>query len=118
MTVEGQNIDLIVGITAPVVALLVVRPRPWTARLALVWNGVALLILLNTIRVAFQSVPGFFHDPTMQPPNTIISEVPFIWLPSFVVPMALLGHAVALAQVLPQSVPRPAPSDDGALSRG
>jgi hypothetical protein len=54
----------------------------------------------------------------MQPPNTIISEVPFIWLPSFVVPMALLGHAVALAKVRPQSVPRPAPSDDGALSRG
>jgi hypothetical protein len=115
MTFEGQNIDLIVGITAPVVALLVVRPRPWTAWLALVWNGAALLILLNTIRVAFQSVPGVFHDPTMQPPNTIISEVPFIWLPSFVVPMALLGHAVALAKVLPHIVPRPIRSDDGAL---
>jgi hypothetical protein len=54
----------------------------------------------------------------MQPPNTIISEVPFIWLPSFVVPMALLGHAVALAKVLPHIVPRPIRSDDGALSRG
>jgi hypothetical protein len=89
--------------------------RPWTAHLALVWNGAALLILLNTIRVAFQSVPGVFHDPTMQPPNTIISEVPFIWLPSFVVPMALLGHAGALAKVLPHIVPRPIRSDDGAL---
>jgi hypothetical protein len=61
----------------------------------------ALLILLNTIRVAFQSFPGVFYDPAMQPPNTIVSQFPFIWLPAFVVPVALLGHAIALAQVVP-----------------
>lgn len=101
ITFEGQNIDLLVGITAPVVAVLVARQRAGTHLLALVWNTAALLILLNTVRVAFQSVPGPFHDPTMQPPNMIVGQVPFIWLPSFVVPMALLGHAVALAKVIP-----------------
>jgi hypothetical protein len=101
MTFEGQNIDLLVGITAPLIALLVARHHAWTRLLALAWNGMALLILLNTIRVAFQSFPGIFYDPAMQPPNTIVSQFPFIWLPAFVVPVALLGHAIALAQVVP-----------------
>jgi hypothetical protein len=101
MTFEGQNIDLLVGITAPLIALLVARQYAWTRLLALAWNGMALLILLNTIRVAFQSFPGIFYDPAMQPPNTIVSQFPFIWLPAFVVPVALLGHAIALAQVVP-----------------
>lgn len=101
MTLEGQNIDIVVGVTAPLVALLVTRQAAWTRWLALVWNVAGLLILLNTITVAFQSVPGVFHDPTMQPPNMIVGQFPFIWLPTFVVPVALLGHFVALAQVLP-----------------
>lgn len=114
MTLEGQNIDLLVGITAPVIALLVARPRTWTPLLALVWNAASLLILFNTIRVAFQSVPGAFYDPTMQPANTIVSQPPFIWLPAFIVPVAVLGHAIALAKVIPAvGQPPPAPTAAG-----
>lgn len=100
MTFEGQNIDLVVGATAPLIAVLVARPRSWTPLLALVWNVLALLILFNTIRVAFQSVPGVFYKTSMQPPNTIVGQFPFIWLPAFVVPVAALGHLLAIAQVL------------------
>lgn len=117
MTLEGQNIDLVVGVTAPIAAFLVVRERSWTPLVGLVWNVAALLILLNTIRVAFQSVPGVFYDASMQPANTIVSQVPFIWLPAFVVPVALLGHAVALAKVIPMVMGRGGESSSPAVSQ-
>jgi hypothetical protein len=104
MTFEGQNIDGLVGLTAPLAALLVLRPGSLSRRVAVIWNIAGLLILFNTIRVAMQSVPGVFYNPAIEPANTIVSQFPFIWLPAFVVPVALLGHLLALAKVLPEII--------------
>jgi hypothetical protein len=59
-----------------------------------IWNSVGLLLLVNIVTVAMLSTPTplrrFFNEPA----NVWIKDAPFIWLPMFFVPLALLGHIV------------------------
>jgi hypothetical protein len=95
MTFEGRNFDILVGLTAPIVAWLMVRKR--ISRTALIaWNLVSLLILLNIVVVAVLSTPVPFRVFMNEPANTVILSFPFVWLPTVVVPIAFLGHIASL----------------------
>jgi hypothetical protein len=86
MTFEGRNLDVLVGLTALPVGFAAwagVRRRPW---LALAWHVAGLALLANIVSMAIRA----------QPP--VIPTVPYIWLPAFLVPIALLGHIAGIAQ--------------------
>lgn len=99
MTFEGRNFDILVGLTAPIVAWLMARKKmPRTA--LIVWNWVSLAILLNIVIVAVLSTPVPFRVFMNEPANTVILSFPFVWLPTVVVPIAFLGHIASLRQIL------------------
>ena len=109
MTFEGRNFDIITGLTAPPVAYLCfVRRGPrW---LAFAWNAMGLLLLANVVGIAILSAPGPLYHSANGLPNLLPSVFPFAWLPYYLVPLALLGHLVSLAQ-LTQPAPTDAPKD-------
>lgn len=100
MTFEGRNLDIVTGLTAPLVAWIASRQPMLSRWLVIAWNGLGLVLLANVIRIAVLSAPGPFRLLTEEAPNLVPALFPFIWLPYFLVPLALLGHLVSLAQTV------------------
>jgi hypothetical protein len=96
LTWEGRNLDIITGITAPIVAFLASRQRTPDWLLA-GWNFMGLALLVNVVSVAALSMPTPLQR--FQPTNTFVAEWPYVWLPLFVVQSALFGH-VALWRLI------------------
>jgi hypothetical protein len=99
MTFEGRNFDILVGITAPFIAYYCFVKKTWPLKVALYWNFAGILLLLNIVIVAILSTPYPFRQFMNEPANTIVFGFPFVWLPAFVVPFALLLHLIAIRRL-------------------
>lgn len=99
MTFTGSNYDLAVGLTAPILGWGIIRYGKKIYPVANAWNGVAFLILLNTVFHGILAAPTRFQVFFTDPSNTIIGTFPWIWLPGFVVPLALAGHILSFKQL-------------------
>lgn len=98
MTFAGANLDLLVGLSAPVMALLLAKrgaPR-W---LQAAWQLGAVALLINVVRIAVTSAPGPLHVAWPGEPLTVVAEWPFALIPAFFVPVATLGHVAALVKL-------------------
>lgn len=91
MTFAGRNLDIITGLTALPLAWLAARGRAPRWMLYL-WNLVGLGLLINIVGLAIVSMPGPLRRFANNPPNTLIAHWPYIWLPTFLVTTALMGH--------------------------
>ena len=99
LSFHGRNVDILVGLTAPVVAYACFVRRAWPARVAVWWNWAGIVILLNVVVHAQLSAPTPWRLFETDPPTTFIADWPYIWLPDFLVPLAWLLHAVSLRQL-------------------
>ena len=99
VTFEGRNLDILVGLTAPLVAWWVARGRatPWSV---IAWNILGLAVLANTVGVVATSTPGPLHFDWAGAPFTELLRWPLVWLPAFLVPLAVLLHVASLRQVV------------------
>jgi hypothetical protein len=97
MTFEGRNADILVGLSAPLVAWLCLGAR---RRLARWWNAAGILILVNVVVHGQLSAPTPFRVFVVEPPPTFLIYVPWIWLATFLVPLAWALHALSLRQFL------------------
>lgn len=98
MTFEGRNLDIVVGLTAPIVAFGVSRRRIGRG-VVVVWNLLSLGILANIVVTAISSLPGPLHVAWGGVAPTVIAEPPFVWIPAFLVPLAVFGHIASLRQM-------------------
>jgi hypothetical protein len=98
MTFEGRNVDILVGLSAIPVAYFCFVRKAWPRPVALWWNVIGSLILLNVVVQAQLSTPTFRVFQT-DPPVTFIGDWPYIWLPGFLVPLAWLLHAASTVQL-------------------
>jgi hypothetical protein len=98
MTFEGRNFDIASGASALLVAVLAARGRlpRWGL---LLWNLAGLALLLNIVVIAALSIPGPLRVFLNEPANTIVAQLPFVWLPTFLVQGALLGHVLVFRLV-------------------
>jgi hypothetical protein len=99
ITFEGRNFDVLVGLSAPLVAWLVARGRIG-AKGALAWNVLGLAVLANTVATVATSTPGPLHHDWPGAPFTAITTWPIVWLPAFLMPTAVFLHFVSLRQSL------------------
>lgn len=102
MSFEGRNFDILSGLTAPLVAWLSNQNKLPKAIL-IIWNLVCLGLLINIVSIAILSMPVPFRYFTNEPSNTIVTVFPFIWLPTFLVPLAYLLHFFSLRQLFMKS---------------
>lgn len=98
MTFTGRNFDVFVGVTAPLMAYLMVSGRApkwlqWT------WQIGSVLLLVNVVGIAITSAPGPLNLAWPGAPLTIVAEWPYALLPGFLVPIAALGHALSIARL-------------------
>jgi hypothetical protein len=91
MTFEAGNLDILVGITAPVVWWVFSKGQIGRRGL-LIWNAISLLSVLNAFGRAMLSAPFRFQKFAFDQPTIAIFTFPFILLPAFIVPAAILCH--------------------------
>ena len=99
MTFEGRNFDIIVGLTAPLLAQFIIRGNI-SNKVIILWNVLCMLILANTVITAALSAPTPFRVFMNEPANTVIAYFPFVWLPAFVVPFAFALHLLSIKKAL------------------
>lgn len=97
MTFEGRNWDILAGLTAPIVYYLYFKRQTLSRRSFVLWNVVSLATLANIVGHAILSAPSPFQKLAFDRPNIAIQYVPYVWLPSLVVPVVLFAHLASLS---------------------
>lgn len=99
MTFEGRNFDILAGITAIIAARYFLNNKTWM----IAWNIFGLLLLINIVVVALLSMPTPFRVFHNEPANIIVTHFPYVFLPTFLVPLAYLLHFISLKKLLTKS---------------
>lgn len=95
MSYSGHNFDIVTGASAIILAMLLSSGEsPWRRAVVRVWNVVGALLLVNIVTIAALSTPTPLRQFHNEPANVWVRVAPFIWLPTFFVPLALIGHIV------------------------
>lgn len=95
MTYKGGNVDIFVGLSAPLAAWLATR-GPAGRSLALGWNVMGLLALANIAVRSALTAPGPLNLIHAEVPNLAIGTFPYTFLAGFFAPLAVLLHVLSL----------------------
>ena len=100
MSYSGRNFDIVTGLTAIVVALIVARQgASWSRPLVFAWNTLGVALLANILVVAVLSAPTPMRRFTNEPANVWITQFPWVWLPAVMVLAAIAGHVLVYRRV-------------------
>lgn len=100
MTFEGRNLDILSGLSAPFIAYFGYHRKKLPKVVLVSWNILCILLLLNVVFYGLLSAPYPFQQFSIEQPNVAVLYFPFIWLPSFIVPVVLFSHLTCLRQLL------------------
>lgn len=99
MTFEGRNFDILSGITAPIIVWLTFRHGKINRPLLIIWNLLALGLVINIVVHSILSFPFPFQQLAFDQPNRAVLYFPYIWLPTVIVPIVLFSHLIGLWQL-------------------
>ena len=88
--------DVIVGVTAPIVAWLNATRSPAAPVATLVWNVFGIADLVLAVSTGFLSSPSPYQMLALDRPNVLIVQDPFVMVPAFFVPLSIILHAMSL----------------------
>jgi len=89
--------DIAIGVTAPWVALAVVRrPAFLTGRLFLIWNVLGILDLV--VAVATGALASVLTSATGNVTTAPMARLPLVLIPAYLVPLFVMFHVTALLQ--------------------
>ena len=97
LSVEGFNFDLLVGLSAFLVARRL--EHGWSTKWAFVWNIFGCISLANIAWIALFSLPTSFRYFTNEPSNIWVTGTPYVLLPCFLVTAALTGHILIFRKI-------------------
>jgi hypothetical protein len=95
--------DLLVGLTAPAVALLYRRDAVRWRGAALLWNLFGLADLIVAVTLGVLTAPGRLQQLALDAPNALIASFPLVLIPVVLVPVSILLHLLSLRQLRRQS---------------
>ena len=99
MTFEWLNFDIMLGITALMAGYVFFGHGRYHRSEAIIWNIFGIVLLLNIVVISLLSTPSPYQVFSIEPANRFIAEIPFIWIPGFIVPFALAMHLFSLKQL-------------------
>jgi hypothetical protein len=103
--------DIAIGVTAPWVALaLVRRPGFAASRLFVIWNLLGILDLIDAVTMGALSsglVPSLSREATAGP----MAQLPLVLIPAYLVPLFVIFHLTALLQARRQRLYLPTSQD-------
>ena len=100
VTFEGSNLDILSGISAPFAAVFMVGARSKSKLGAIIWNVIALGLLINFIQMAISYTPYFYTPSLSKASNLAVFYFPYILMPTFIMPVLICSHLVALNQLI------------------
>lgn len=100
MTFAGRNFDILSGISAPIIFWLAFRNDRINRTVLLIWNTIALVLLINIVITAALAIPSPFQQIAFEQPNRAVMYFPFIWLPAVVVPIVFFSHLIIYWKLL------------------
>jgi hypothetical protein len=89
----------VTGLTAPLAAYAIWRGGSSAGAIRIAWNVMGLALVLTITTISILCTPSFPQVFTSGPANTFVAEAPFIWLPAFIVPSAILLHLWSLGSL-------------------
>lgn len=98
LTFSGANVDIYIGASAPLIAWLSTRGR-LALNPAFAWNILGLLALANVVSRAVLTSPGPFNLIHAEVPNRMFGTFPYMFIPAFFVPLAVVLHLLALRAI-------------------
>jgi hypothetical protein len=98
LTFDGANVDIYIGVSALLIAWLSTRGRVGM-KIAVAWNVLGILSLVNVVTRAVLTAPGPFNLIHAEVPNRMIGTFPFLFIPGFFVPLAVVLHVVAIRAI-------------------
>lgn len=98
LTFEGANFDILMGLSAPLVAWLYATGKIGVRAMRL-WNWLGIVMLTNVFVRAFLTFPGPLHLLHTEVPNKAVGIFPFQFLAGFLAPLALYLHVLVLRSV-------------------
>ncbi len=102
MTFEGRNMDIIAGVTAPIIYYICFVKQKLSNTFLILWNILGMLLLVNIITIAILSAKTPFQQFAFDQPNIAVGHFPFNWLPSVIVPLVLFAHLSSVWQMIRQ----------------
>lgn len=106
MTFEGRNLDILSGISAPLIWYFGYRRAMLPRSILIAWNFICLGLLANIVGHAILAAPFAFQTLAFDQPNIGVLYFPYIWLPAIVVPLVLFSHLVSLRRLFVGQVAR------------
>lgn len=108
MTFEGWNFDIISGITALLLLILMAKGGIEKLRkLIYFWNFFGLILLAFIVFTAILSAPTPLQQFNFDQPNVAVLQFPYIFLPGLIVPLVLLSHLLLIKNLNPKSPANP-----------
>lgn len=93
MTLGGSNIEILIGLSAPLFAWIATRGSGGR-RIALLWNVVGFASLLNVAARAVLTAPGPLNIVHGDVLNTALGTFPYTFIPGFMAPLAMMLHVL------------------------
>lgn len=97
--------DVLVGVLAPVVAISYARAPDRNTDLVFAWNLFGLADLIVAVTTGFLTSPSIFQLFAFDLPNELISQLPLVLIPVFLVPVSVLLHLASLAKLRRDAIP-------------
>ena len=88
--------DVLVGVLALVVAIMLARRVNGARTAAYGWNALGIIDLLLALTLGFLSSPGPFQMLALDNPNILTTAYPTVLIPAFAVPLSLILHGLSI----------------------
>jgi len=98
MTWEGANWDVVTGLTAPLIAVWILRGQP-SRRILVTWNIAGLALLFNVVVRGILTAPGAFQTLRDDFPNVAVLQFPYVAIPAVFVSLAGALHLLSLRRL-------------------
>jgi hypothetical protein len=110
LTLSGGNVEILIGLSAPLIAVIVMRG--FGRRIAMAWSVVGLLSLLNVATRAVLTAPGPLNLIHAELPTVAMGMFPFTYIPGFMAPLAMMLHILAFQALRTSKASHPARAED------
>lgn len=92
MTWKGRNFDIVIALSAPLIAWLLKTGGERNRKIAVAWNWAGLATLASVVGHGILTAPSVFRVDALGGENRAILMYPYVWIPSFFVLVAVTSH--------------------------
>ena len=96
--------DIAIGFLAPVVGLAYARAPHKAAGVVAAWNVFGILDLTIAVGTGFMTAPSRFVPFEVQPTSDLMTVLPMVLIPVYLVPLSIVLHLASLAKLRREAV--------------